>query len=152
VRRNGNHSVVACTPLFEAADGRLLVTVLHQRHWQALCEVAGARELADDADFVSNAQRCAAQSRIESLLNPLMRRRTRAEWVSLLRAARLPCGPERDYAEVTEDGDLHVRGMLYRLPQGDGESLQVAMPLQFSTTQRVAPQPPPLLPASASKR
>src|SRR3984957_9543524 len=106
VRRNGNHSVVACTPLFEAADGRLLVTVLHQRHWQALCDVAGAPQLADDPDFASNAQRCAAQSRIESLLNPLIRQHTRAQWVSRLRAARLPCGPERDYAEVTEDADL----------------------------------------------
>jgi CoA:oxalate CoA-transferase len=152
VRRNGNHSVVACTPLFEAADGRLLVTVLHQRHWQALCDVAGAPQLADDPDFASNARRCAGQSRIETLLNPLMRRRTRAEWVSLLRAAKLPCGPERDYAEVTEDADLHARGMLYRLPQGDGESLQVGMPLQFTTMQRVVPQPPPLLPASDPKR
>ncbi|MEA2859712.1 MAG: CoA:oxalate CoA-transferase [Methylobacteriaceae bacterium] len=146
VRRNGNHSVVACTPLFDAADGRLLVTVLHQRHWQALCEVAGVPKHADDPDFASNALRCAAQSRIESLLNPLMRQRTRAEWVALLRAARLPCGPERDYAEVTEDADLHARGMLYRLPQGDGESLQVGMPLQFTTMQAVAPQPPPMLP------
>ena len=93
-----------------------------------------------------------AQSRIESLLNPLMRTRTRAEWVSLLRAAKLPCGPERDYAEVTEDADLHARGMLYRLPQGNGESLQVRMPLQFATMQRVMPQPPPVLPASELKR
>jgi hypothetical protein len=37
------------------------------------------------------------------------------------------------------------------LPQGTGESLQVGMPLQFSTTQRVVPQPPPLLPASDPK-
>jgi crotonobetainyl-CoA:carnitine CoA-transferase CaiB-like acyl-CoA transferase len=49
---------------------------------------------------------------------------------------------------VTEDADLRARGMLYRLPQGDGESLQVAMPLQFSTMQPVVPQSPPRLPAS----
>ena len=78
--------------------------------------------------------------------------RTRAEWVTLLRAARLPCGPERDYAEVTEDAVLHARGMLYRLPQGDGESLQVGMPLHFTTMQRVVPQPPPVLPASDPER
>lgn len=152
VRRNGNHSVVACTPLFEASDGRLLTTVLHARHWQALCEVAGAPELANDPDFASNAQRCAAQDRIETLLNPLMRKRARAEWVSLLRAAKLPCGPERDYAEVTDDAELHARGMLYRLPQGNGDSLQVAMPLQFTTMPRVVPQSPATLPASERKR
>ena len=114
--------------------------------------VAGAPKLADDPDFATNAHRCAAQSRIESLLNPMMRQRTRAEWVSLLRAAKLPCGPERDYAEVTGDAELHARGMLYRLPQGDGESLQVGMPLQFTTMQPVVPQPPPVLPASDPER
>ena len=145
VRRNGNHSVVSCTPKLETADGMIQVTILHQRHWQALCEKAGAPELASDPRFASNDQRCEAQGTIEQLLNPLMRKRPRQEWVELLRAARLPCGPERDYSEVTVDADLHARGMLYRLPSGNGDSLQVRMPLEFATTPRVAPQAPPPL-------
>ena len=146
VRRNGNHSVVSCTPKFEAADGMLLVTVLHQRHWQALCETVGAPALAADPAFATNEQRCAAQGRIETLLNPFLRQRTRAEWTERLRSVKLPCGPERDYAEVTTDAELLTRGMLYRLPAGDGASLQVRMPLEFTTTERVRPEPPPALP------
>jgi crotonobetainyl-CoA:carnitine CoA-transferase CaiB-like acyl-CoA transferase len=152
VRRNGNHSVVSCTPKFETADGMIQVTVLHQRHWQALCEKAGAPELGDDPRFASNDQRCAAQGAIEGLLNPLMRRRRRHEWVELLRAARLPCGPERDYAEVTVDAELHARGMLYHLPSDDGGSLQVRMPLEFATTPRAAPQAPPTLSMTPKKK
>jgi crotonobetainyl-CoA:carnitine CoA-transferase CaiB-like acyl-CoA transferase len=148
VRRNGNHSVVSCTPKLETADGMIQVTILHQRHWQALCEKAGAPELASDPRFASNDQRCEAQGTIEQLLNPLMRKRPRQEWVELLRAAKLPCGPERDYSEVTVDADLHARGMLYRLPSGNGDSLQVRMPLEFATTPRVAPQAPPPLSAA----
>jgi CoA:oxalate CoA-transferase len=148
VRRNGNHSVVSCTPKLETADGMIQVTILHQRHWQALCEKAGAPELASDPRFASNDQRCEAQGAIEQLLNPLMRKRPRHEWVELLRAAKLPCGPERDYSEVTVDADLHARGMLYRLPSGNGDSLQVRMPLEFATTPRVAPQAPPPLSAA----
>ncbi|VWX61879.1 conserved hypothetical protein [Burkholderiales bacterium 8X] len=148
VRRNGNHSMVSCTPMFDTADGRLLVTVLHRRHWQALCEAAGAPELVDDPAFATNEQRCEAQARIEILLNPAMRKRTRAEWTSQLRAARLPCGPERDYAEVVSDPALHARGMFYRLDNGEGHSLQVRMPLDFETTRRAMPRPPPVLPLS----
>ena len=146
VRRNGNHSVVSCTPKFEALDGMLQVTVLHQRHWQALCETVGAPALAADPAFATNEQRCAAQGRIETLLDPLLRQRTRAEWTERLRAVKLPCGPERDYAEVTTDTELLTRGMLYRLPAGAGTSLQVRMPLEFATTERVQPKPPPALP------
>jgi len=151
VRRNGNHSVVSCTPKFETADGMIQVTVLHQRHWQALCENAGAPELADDPRFAGNDQRCAAQGTIEQLLNPLMRKRSRHEWVELLRAAKLPCGPERDYGEVTTDAELHARGMLYDLPSADGGSLQVRMPLEFATTPRAAPQAPPSLSMTPKK-
>jgi crotonobetainyl-CoA:carnitine CoA-transferase CaiB-like acyl-CoA transferase len=145
-RRNGNHSTLSCTPMFTAADGRLLVTVLNMRHWRALCETAGLAELAEDPRFATNDQRCDAQAEIEALLEAKMRTRTRAEWTQRLRAASVPCGPERNYAEVVADAELHERGMLFRLPQGGGNSLQVRMPLEFETTQRAIPRPPPALP------
>jgi crotonobetainyl-CoA:carnitine CoA-transferase CaiB-like acyl-CoA transferase len=140
-RRNGNHSTVSCTPLFDTADGRLLTTVLTTKHWHALCRGAGV-PLEDDPRFATNEQRCEAQSLIEELFDSAMRKKTRAEWTALLRAAGVPCGPERDYAEVIEDKDLNSRGMLFRL----GESLQVRMPLEFENTTRVDPKPSPRLP------
>ena len=146
-RRNGNHSTVSCTPMFNTADGRLLTTILSTRHWHALCKVAGIGELAADARFQTNEQRCAEQGKIEILFDSVMRSRTRAEWTALMRAEKLPCGPERDYAEVTTDPELIARGLLFRLPQGSGESLQVRMPLEFETTQRALPEPPPELPS-----
>ena len=75
-----------------------------------------------------------------------MRTKTRAEWTRLLRGANVPCGPERDYAEVLRDEQLHAAGMLFRLPQGAGSSLQVRMPLEFEVTSRATPRPPPRLP------
>lgn len=146
-RRNGNHSTVSCTPMFHAADGRLLTTVLTTKHWRALCKAAGMDDLANDARFETNEQRCAAQGEIERLFDKVMRTRPRAAWTELLRAAGLPCGPERGYAEVTADPELIARGVLFRLPQGSGESLQVRMPLEFETTQRAVPRPPPELPS-----
>jgi len=148
-RRNGNHSTVSCTPMMTTADGRLLVTVLSQKHWQALCRAAGLVHLADDARFATNDHRCAAQAQIESLFEAAMRTRPRAEWTDLLRAAGVPCGPERSYAEVVRDEALHARGLLFRLPQGPGSSLQVRMPVEFETTQRAVPRPPAPLPERA---
>ena len=145
-RRNGNHSNVSCTPMFNTADGRIITTVLTMKHWQALCQAAGIA-LGDDPRFATNEQRCDAQSAIEEIFDAAMRKRTRAEWTQLLRAAGVPCGPERDYAEVSQDPELFDRGMLYRLPQGEGSSLQVRMPLQFETTRCATAKPPPKLPA-----
>lgn len=144
-RRNGNHSTVSCTPMMNTSDGRLLTTVLTSRHWQALCRTVGL-PLEDDPRFATNEQRCEAQSLVEELFDAPMRKKTREEWTQLLREAGVPCGPERTYAEVIEDKELIERGMLFRLPQGHGSSLQVRMPLEFKTTQCAAPKPPPRLP------
>ncbi len=144
-RRNGNHSTVSCTPMMNTSDGRLLTTVLTLKHWQALCRTVSL-PLEDDPRFATNEQRCKAQSLIEELFDAPMRKKTRGEWTQLLREAGVPCGPERTYAEVIDDKDLSERGMLFRLPQGPGSSLQVRMPLEFETTQRADPKPAPRLP------
>ena len=146
-RRNGNHSTVSCTPMFQVADGRLLTTVLTARHWHALCNATGL-PLHEDPRFATNSQRCASQGLIEQIFADVMLTRTRDEWTQVLRAAGVPCGPERDYAEVTTDGSLFESGMLFRLPQGQGSSLQVRMPVQFQHTQRVTPRPAPSLPST----
>ncbi len=145
-RRNGNHSTVSCTPMMNTADGRLLITLLTIKHWRALCEVTAMAASSDDPRFATNEQRRAAQSDIERMFDPVMRTRSRDEWTRLLRAAGVPCGPERDYAEVVNDAELLARGRLFRLPQGTGHSLQVRMPIEFETTQRADARPAPAMP------
>lgn len=149
VRRSGNHSMVSCTPVFECADGRIITTILHARHWRALCECIGDAALAEDPGFGTDAARCERQGDIEALLTPRFRTQTRAHWVDALRRAGVPCGPERDYAEVARDPELNARGMLFRLSVGkggDASVLQVRMPVEFATTERAPPRAAPLDP------
>jgi len=145
VRRNGNHSMVSCTPLFQASDGDVLTTILHDRHWEVLCAMVDRPDLLARPDLATNDLRCAAQGVIEDLLNPTFRRRPRHEWVAELRAKRIPCGPVRSYAEITDDPELRARGMLYALDDpGGGATLQVGMPLSFQefTPDPARPAPP----------
>ena len=145
VRRNGNHSMVSCTPVFETADGRIIATILHDRHWQALCAMLGRADVAARADLASNEDRCARQSEIERLLNPDFAKRSRADWTAMLREKRIPCGPERTYAEVVADADLLRRGVLYQLEAPAGPSLQVRMPVSFEEQEQATARPAPAL-------
>ncbi len=131
IRRSGNHSHVACTPTFTASDGNVLTTLLHDRHWSIFCGVVGAPELLRDPRFLTNEQRCGEQGTLEALLNPVFARGTRAEWVARLREARIPCAPERAYAEVCADDALHRSGALYELSAGGRDTLAVRLPLRF---------------------
>lgn len=149
VRRNGNHSMISCTPVLEASDGRVMLTLLHDRHWAVLCDLLGENGVTSRADLSTNEQRCDAQTLIETLLNPAFRTRTRAEWLAVLRARRIPCGPVRGYGEVAADPDLRARGMLYALDNaGGGRTLQVRMPLSFDEYIPDPPRPAPALGAT----
>lgn len=152
MRRRGNHSLVSCTPMLEASDGRIMLTVLHDRHWAALCNEIGRPDLIDRPEFATNAERCARQSELEAVLSPLTRQDTRQAWVKRLRALKLPCAPERSYAEIEADRELFERGMLFRLPDGTDGSLQVAMPLSFAATPIATPRPAPTLPRREEPR
>ena len=145
VRRNGNHSMVSCTPVFETADGRMIVTILHDRHWETLCALLGRRDVQARPELASNEARCLRQAEIERLLNPDFGRMPRAAWIDILRQKRIPCGPERTYAEVVADDDLRRRGMLYDLPGSAGSSLQVRMPVSFLEHQLPSACPAPAL-------
>ncbi len=136
VRRNGNYSMISCTPVFETGDGRLMTTILHDRHWDLLCDMVGRPDLKEHPDFADNDKRCRRQSEIERLLNPAFAARSRAHWAQALREKRIPCGPERSYEEVVADADLYARGQLFELPEpGGGSVLNVAMPVHFERQQ-----------------
>lgn len=131
VFRNGNHSMISCTPMFQAADGRIMVTILHDRHWKIICDLLGRSDLIDDPRFGTNDQRCRNQTAMEEQLNSRFRDHDRARWARDLRAHRIPCGAERDYGEILADAALWDEGTLFRLPADEGGSVQVASPLRF---------------------
>ena len=141
VRRNGNHSMISCTPIFDASDGRLMTTILHDRHWETLCGLVGRPDLVAHRDFMTNDQRCERQGEIEALLNPSFAAGTRTHWLEMLRAARIPCAPERDYGEVTADPALRQAGTLFELPTPRGQALHVACPVRFTAHPPPAPRP-----------
>lgn len=130
IRRMGNHSMTNATPMFEAADGRFLVTLLHDRHWASLCKTLGRPDLIDDSRFRDEDSRRLRQADIEEIFNPSLSRRPRAAWVSMLEEARVPVAAERTLAEVTDDEALRSTGILYDELVGDELVTLVDSPLR----------------------
>jgi hypothetical protein len=134
-RRNGNHSTVSCTPMMNtpmvASWSRSCRSSIGMR-----CACAGLPELRDDARFRDQRAALCRTGADRGAVRRCDAEKTRLEWTGLLRAAGVPCGPERDYAEVVRDESLYEPRPAVPLPQGQGTSLQVRMPLEFETTQR----------------
>jgi crotonobetainyl-CoA:carnitine CoA-transferase CaiB-like acyl-CoA transferase len=108
--------------------------------------VAGQPELAADARFVRNADRVRHRDTLVPLLAATMRTRTRAAWLAALEAAKVPCGPINDLAEVFADPQVRSRGMVVPLAHPlAGEVPLVASPMKFSATPVRYRRAPPLL-------
>jgi len=80
------------------------------------------------------------------LLAERLRQRTRADWLAALEAAKVPCGPINDLAEVFADPQVRARGMTVTMPHPHSDALElVASPMKLSATPVQLRRPPPLL-------
>lgn len=134
--RLGNaHPNVAPYQVFESADGYLILAVGNDRQFAVFCREAGAPELSEDPRFVRNADRVANREALAAAIQPLMRRRSSAEWFSALEAVSVPCGPIHTIDQVFRDPQVLAREMCLDMPLPSGESVaQVASPLRLSAT------------------
>jgi crotonobetainyl-CoA:carnitine CoA-transferase CaiB-like acyl-CoA transferase len=146
-RRVGNaHQNIVPYQVFEVADGHLILAVGNDGQFLKFCVVAGQPELATDVRFARNADRVRHRATLVPLLAALMKVRTRRDWLEALEAAKVPCGPINDLAEVFGDPQVVEREMTVTMPHPLADSVRlVASPMKFSATPVQYRRPPPLL-------
>ena len=84
------------------ADGWIMVAAYHPARWKAFCEVLGIPELASDPRFADAGERLKRRAEVLPLLEEQLVKRNKYEWLPLLQAADIICGPINDYREVVE--------------------------------------------------
>jgi len=146
-RRAGNaHQNIVPYQVFEVADGHMILAVGNDQQFERFCAVAGCPELPRDERFARNAQRVRHRDTLVPLLAARMRQRSRADWLTALEAAKVPCGPINDFTEVFADPQVRERGMTVLVPHPHSDTLElVASPMKLSATPVQVRRPPPLL-------
>jgi crotonobetainyl-CoA:carnitine CoA-transferase CaiB-like acyl-CoA transferase len=145
--RMGNaHANIVPYQVFEVADGHLILAVGNDIQFERLCRVAGCPELALDERFRRNADRVRQRDVLVPLLEPILRARSRGDWMATLEAAQVPCGPINRLDEVFADPQVQHRGMTVAVAHPlAGEVSLVASPLKLSATPVQIRRAPPLL-------
>jgi crotonobetainyl-CoA:carnitine CoA-transferase CaiB-like acyl-CoA transferase len=146
-RRAGNaHQNIVPYQVFEVADGHLILAVGNDGQFAKFCEVAGRSDLAADQRFKKNADRVRLRDTLVPQIAHTMKTRSRAEWLAALEAAKVPCGPINDLAEVFADPQVRSRGMTVQMPHPLTDTLHlVASPIKLAATPVQYRRPPPLL-------
>lgn len=144
--RLGNaHPNIVPYQLFATADGFLVLAVANDPQFRRFCKAAGEDSLSCDPRFATNADRVAHRQELVALLTPLLARRTTAEWIAILEAANVPCGPINRIDQVFADPQAEARGLTVSLEHATGSLDLVASPLRLSKTPPEYRSAPPLL-------
>jgi CoA:oxalate CoA-transferase len=125
-RQGREHDSIATYRTFKAKDGiELVIAALTERMWEALCQVLGCAELANDARFSTAGNRSANRAALWPILEQRFLARTADEWTEVLDAAGVPVGVVNTIDRVVADPQIAHRGMVMELAAEDGRRIQV---------------------------
>lgn len=146
-RRAGNaHQNIVPYQVFEVADGHVILAVGNDGQFERCCAVLGLPELPRDPRFTRNADRVRHRELLVPLLAAALRERERADWLTAFDAAKVPCGPINDLADVFADPQVLARAMRVPVPHPLSDTLElVASPMKLSATPPTVRRAPPLL-------
>jgi crotonobetainyl-CoA:carnitine CoA-transferase CaiB-like acyl-CoA transferase len=135
-RRMGNaHSNMVPYQVFRCKEGDIIIAVGNDSQYVSFCKVIDRPALAEDPQYSTAAQRNRNREALIFQVAEAMRARTMDDWVTLLKAANVPCGPIHNMKQVFEDPQVTHREMKLSLPHGAGvQAPGVANPIRLSET------------------
>ena len=151
--RMGNaHQNIVPYQVFEVApraDGGkdfIILAVGNDGQYAKFCEVAGRPDLASEPRFVKNADRVRHRAELVPMLETVMKTRPKADWLSALEAAKVPCGAINCLDEVFSDPQVQARGMVTHWQHPLRADLPlVSSPIKLERTPVRTDRPPPML-------
>ena len=114
---------------FETKTGTMIVAAGNDRLFAKLAAVVGHPEWAKDPRFVTNAARVDNKAALLAELDAIFLTRTKGEWIDVLEAGGVPCGPIHSLPEAVAQPQAEAIGIIQRLPGDDYDV--VALPLSF---------------------
>lgn len=106
------HPSVVPFQAFQADDGWLVIAAPKEKFWTRLTEVLGDAALATDPRFRTLADRQKNSALVLAHLDRILATRSVDEWVALLSAASIPCGPVNTVADALSDPQVDARNLV----------------------------------------
>jgi len=120
---------------FPTKDGYVVLVAQLDDDWKRFCEATEKEDWATDEKYGSLEARLEHYDEYLIEMNTLMRTRTTEEWIELLDAHGVMCGPVNDIEQVVKDPHINQREMFVDVEQARAGKLKVVgTPMKFSRT------------------
>jgi len=138
-QRQGRSAHPSLVPFqaFPTGDRWIVLACAKEKFFGRLVAALGRPELGTDPRFANFAARRAHAFELQDLLDDIFAARPATEWLDILRAAGVPCGPVNNVSEALLDPQTRARNLIVSTEHPRfGRVDQVASPV------RVGPVPP----------
>ena len=113
--------------------------------WGRCAEALGHPEWCEDPRFATNQARMANRDALEDEMNAVLTTKTTNDWVEVLEAAGVPCGPVYTYAQMFADPQVRHRGLVQHASDPElGEVPHIRTPVRIGEGVRVRDVAPKL--------
>lgn len=145
--RYGNASpIIVPYQTFPTSDGWIIVAVGNDGQFKQFVTAGGEAHLAENPLYITNPLRVKNRKSLIPLLEVMTRHKTKADWIVLLEAAKVPCGPINNFEEVFKNEQVKARGIQIEVPHSTAGSMKlVASPMRLSETPVEVRLAPPTL-------
>ena len=138
------HESLCPYQVFDAQDRPFLLGVANDSLWQAFCRATGAHELAQDARFMTNADRVGHRAETLDEVQRILLQHPRDYWLELLTNAGIPCASIQEIGEMLSHPHTRESGIIQEFTRGEGAPFNVvAQPLRFNGERNALRYPPP---------
>ena len=156
--RPGNaHPSIVPYQDFRTQDGWIMLAIGNDGQFGHFCRCVGRPEWAADERFATNQQRVTHRLVLVPMLAEVIKTRGTRDWLGVLEAAGVPCGPINNIAEVFADPQVRARALCVEIAPGTAARAAgnagaagaavpgIASPLRLSASPVDYRLPPPAL-------
>jgi crotonobetainyl-CoA:carnitine CoA-transferase CaiB-like acyl-CoA transferase len=97
---------------FRTADGWIVIVCAKEKFWQRLVDALGIAHVRDDPRFRGFAARRGNRALVTTTLQDVLATQSTADWIAVLTAAGVPCGPINDVRSALADPQTAARGLV----------------------------------------
>ena len=141
-----DHPTSMPTSAYKTRDGYMNIAATGEAMWRRVCEGIGRRDMLEREDFKGEANRSKNRAALNDEINKSLGARTTAEWIEILGAAEVPCGPIYSIDQVFADPQVrHIGAAATVRSRKLGEFRIVSQAVGLSRTPATVASAPPEL-------
>jgi crotonobetainyl-CoA:carnitine CoA-transferase CaiB-like acyl-CoA transferase len=142
-RADSGHPTIVPFQNYEASDGWIVIACPKPQLWERFCNAIGRGDLLANPAYADFALRDRNRDELNAELGATLRARTVSNWLGVLTAAGVPCGPINDLAGALQDEQVAARDDIESYDHDVlGTVRRVRSPLRLSGPRREAERAP----------